>query len=65
MYVHYGNNEKYQQLDDMILWIIESFKNMYFTGDEALYRVNGSMFSGIRVTTLINTLLNKAYCDLV
>nr|QIP68054.1 RNA-dependent RNA polymerase [Erysiphales associated totivirus 6] len=54
-----------QQLTAMD-WIISSVNNCFVMSDsEKEYRVNGTLLSGWRLTTFMNTVLNKVYTQLM
>jgi len=63
----YGTSKNIDQANKIGDWLANSFLRQVYidreTGEEV--EVTGGLFSGVRATTLINTLLNKCYTNIV
>jgi hypothetical protein len=48
-------------------WYARSFENQYFVrpDTQAVVKTESGLFSGVRVTTLVNTVINKTYHDMI
>ncbi len=59
--------ELFSGLDtDWLQWLIESFDNMHVMDmDGEWQRISGTLMSGHRMTSIINTILNAAYLRIV
>jgi len=58
----------YLELDQLraIYWVRQSLENMYITGGDGIrYKAEGTLLSGWRLTTFMNTILNYIYTQVI
>jgi hypothetical protein len=64
---HYSQDPNCDDKIRLCIWLSKAVKNQWFYSPdgEEYYKVMGTLFSGSRDTTLVNTLLNRAYGHLI